>query len=328
MDRANYPGTVYIDLLEQVSDGVSFVNTARRITYWNSGAARLTGFTAEEVLGRRCSSGVLRHVDDRGRELCQSSCALAAVMDDGVPSRVDTYLLHKDGHRVAVTIRGHALTDPDGRIVGLAEVFSLRTSNPYADLERRGFSASEDPVTGLPARRLGEFHLASLVAAVAAGEASLGVLFVDVDEFKVVNDTHGHQAGDRVLRMVGRSMATALRRGDLPIRWGGEEFVALMPGSDAGGLSAAAERVRMLVENSWLEHTGTKLQVTVSVGATLARPDDSPEELVDRADQLMYRSKRAGRNRITADPEVVPVRVDLRADPEDDEGPALDPRGM
>ncbi|HYO86585.1 MAG TPA: diguanylate cyclase [Dermatophilaceae bacterium] len=301
MDRANYPGTVYMDLLEQVSDGVSFVNSARRITYWNTGAARLTGFTAEEVLGRRCSAGVLRHVDERGKEFCQSDCVLAAVMDDGLPSMADTYLLHKDGHRVAVTIRGHALTDPDGRIVGVAEVFSLRTSSPYADLERRGLNSSDDPVTGMPARRLGDFHLASLLAAVAAGEAALGVLFVDVDEFKGVNDTHGHQAGDRVLRMVGRSMATALRRGDLPIRWGGEEFVALMPGADAAGLTAAAERVRVLVENSWLEHAGTRLQVTVSVGATLARPDDSPEELVDRADRLMYQSKRAGRNRVTTD---------------------------
>ena len=301
MDRANYPGTVYMNLLEQVSDGVSFVNTARRITYWNSGAARLTGFTAEEVLGLRCSTGVLRHLDARGRELCQGNCALAAVMDDGLPTAVDTYLLHKDGHRVAVTIRGHPLTDPDGRVVGIAEVFSLRTNSPYADLERRGLNTSDDPVTGLPARRLGDFHLTSLLAAVAAGDAALGVLFADIDEFKVINDTHGHHAGDRVLRMVARSMATALRRADLPIRWGGEEFVALMPGADAAGLTAAAERVRMLVENSWLDYAGTRLQVTVSVGATLARPNDSPEELVERADQLMYQSKRAGRNRVTVD---------------------------
>lgn len=66
MDRANYPGAVYIDLLEQVSDGVYFINTGRRITYWNSGAARITGYTAEEVLGRRCSDGLLRHIDDSG----------------------------------------------------------------------------------------------------------------------------------------------------------------------------------------------------------------------------------------------------------------------
>lgn len=301
MDRATYPGTVYVDLLEQVADGVYFVNTARRITYWNTGAIALTGYTAAEVLGRRCSAGLLRHVDDAGCALCQDGCPLAAVMGDGQPRTAEVYLHHKDGHRVAVTVRGHALTDPDGRIVGCAELFTVRPNSPYADLGRRSPSNSDDPVTGLPARHLGERHLATLTASVTAGQDSLGVIFVDVDHFKAVNDSHGHRAGDRVLRMVGRSMATALRRGDLPARWGGEEFVALLPGVDAAGLVAAAERIRMLVANSWMDYAGTKLRVTVSIGATLARPGESPGDLVDRADRLMYQSKNGGRNRVTTD---------------------------
>ncbi len=301
VDRAIYPGSVYIALLEQVSDGVFFVNSAGRITYWNTGATQLTGYTSQEVLGRRCSSDLLRHVDDAGCQVCQSSCLVAAVMGDGMPRTAEVYLHHKDGHRVAVTVRGHPLSDPQGRIVGSAEVFSVRLNSPYADLERRGSNRPDDPVTGLPARRLGEFHLATLAAAVAAGEATFGVIFVDVDHFKVVNDTHGHRVGDQVLRMVGRSMATALRRGDLPIRWGGEEFLALLPGADAAGLTAAAERIRMLVATSWLDHDGTRLRVTVSLGATLATPGESPADLVERADQLMYRSKAAGRNQVTTD---------------------------
>jgi diguanylate cyclase (GGDEF)-like protein/PAS domain S-box-containing protein len=309
VDSATYPGSVYVDLLEQVSDGVYFVNTARRITYWNTGAVQLTGYTPEEVLGRRCSSGLLRHVDDTGCELCQTGCPLAAVMADGSPRSADVYLHHKDGHRVAVTVRGHPLTDPDGRIVGSAEVFSVRPNSSYADFGRRSVTSSEDPVTGLPARRLGEFHLATLAAAVTAGDATLGMIFVDVDHFKAINDTHGHRAGDQVLRMVGRSMATALRRGDLPIRWGGEEFLALLPGADARGLAAAAERVRMLVANSWLDHAGTRLRVTVSLGTTLARPGESPADLVERADRLMYQSKRAGRNQVTTDTDPGPVQI-------------------
>lgn len=301
MDSANYPGTVYVDLLEQVSDGVYLVNTARQIMYWNTGAARLTGYAAEEVLGRACSSALQHNVDDAGCELCQSGCPFAAVMADGMSRSGDVYLHHKDGHRVAVTIRGHALTDPAGRIIGTAEVFKERPNSSQADLGRRGPHSADDPVTGLPVRSLGEFHLATLAAAVDAGEATLGLIFADVDHFKAINDNHGHIAGDQVLRMVGRSLATALRRGDVPIRWGGEEFVALLPGVDGAGLAAAAERVRTLVANSWLDHADTKLQVTVSVGATLAVPGDSPKDLIERADRLMYRSKDAGRNRVTTD---------------------------
>lgn len=304
MDSAKYPGPVFVDLLEQVSDGVYFVNTGGRITYWNAGARQITGYTAEEVLGRRCSMGLLRHVDESGQVLCGTTCPLAAVMMDGRPRTADVYLHHKDGHRVAVTVNGSALTDPDGRIVGSAEVFSIRTDNSYADLERRAPARSDDPVTGLPGRRLGELHLATLTAAVTADEASLGVVFVDLDHFKAVNDTHGHRTGDRVLRMVGRSMASALRRGDLAIRWGGEEFIAVLPGVGPDGLASAAERIRMLVASSWLDAPTGRLKVTASVGATMARAGESPDALVDRADQLMYAAKRAGRNRVALDPQL------------------------
>lgn len=301
MDSAKYPGAVYVDLLEQVSDGVYFVNADRRITYWNAGATRITGYRAEEVLGRRCSEGLLRHVDEEGRVLCGSGCPLVAVAADGQPRSAEVYLHHKDGHRVAVTVHGRPLVDPQDRIVGSAEVFQVRANSPYADLERRSTSSSDDPVTGLPLRRMGELYLATLTAAVADGETRLGVAFLDIDRFKSVNDAHGHTVGDRVLRMVGRSMATALRRGDVAVRWGGEEFVALLPGVEGPGLAVAAERIRMLVGSSWLDTSGGRLRVTVSVGATLARVGEAPGQLIERADRLMYQSKRAGGNRVSTD---------------------------
>jgi diguanylate cyclase (GGDEF)-like protein len=101
--------------------------------------------------------------------------------------------------------------------------------------------------------------------------------------------------------MVGQSLVNGLRRGDIPVRWGGEEFLALLPGTDEAGLAATAERVRMLVENSWIQKGETQVRVTVSVGATMAVPTESADDLVDRADGLMYSSKRSGRNRVTVD---------------------------
>jgi len=95
----------YQDLLDQISDGVYFVTLDRRITYWNGGAERITGYGAHEVLGHRCSEGILRHVDDTGQQLCLHGCPLAAVMKDGRPREAHLYLHHKDGHRVPVTVR-------------------------------------------------------------------------------------------------------------------------------------------------------------------------------------------------------------------------------
>jgi diguanylate cyclase (GGDEF)-like protein len=222
-------------------------------------------------------------------------------MKDGRPREARVYLHHKDGHRVPVHVRGQSLRDPAGKIVGSVEVFSSRVANPYAGERRVRRDDSLDPVTGLPPRRFGELHLQTLMRAVSERESTLGVLYIDADHFKDVNDTFGHKTGDEVLRMVGQSLANGLRRGDIPVRWGGEEFLALLPGTDRAGLHAAAERVRMLSENSWIQKGDAQVRVTISVGATMAIPAETPEDLVDRADRFMYASKRAGRNRVTTD---------------------------
>ena len=291
----------YQDLLDQMSDGVYFVTLDRRISYWNGGAERITGYSAQEVLGHSCAEGILRHVNGAGRQLCLQGCPLLAVMEDGKPRQAHVYLHHKDGQRVPVMVRGQALRDPDGEIVGSVEVFSNREVNPYAGRRQNRKDDSLDSVTGLGTRRFGELHLQTLMQAVSEQSTTLGVLYVDADHFKDVNDTFGHKTGDAVLRMVSQSLVNGLRRGDIPVRWGGEEFLALLPGTDEAGLAAAAERVRMLVENSWIQQGETQVRVTVSVGATMAVPAESPDVLADRADRLMYTSKRDGRNRVTTD---------------------------
>jgi diguanylate cyclase (GGDEF)-like protein/PAS domain S-box-containing protein len=291
----------YQELLDEISDGVYFVGGDRRITYWNRGAERITGYGADEVLGHSCAEGILRHVDDKGRQLCLHGCPLAAVMKDGEPREAPVFLHHKDGHRLPVTVRGQALRDPDGEIVGSVEVFSPRGANPYADLRRIRKDDAMDSVTGLAPRRFGELTLQTLTRAVTEKATTLGVLYIDADHFKDVNDTFGHKTGDQVLRMVGQSIVNALRRGDVPVRWGGEEFLALLPGIDEVSLHATAERVRMLAENSWIQKGEVQVRVTVSVGATMATPAEAPDDLVDRADAFMYASKRGGRNRVTTD---------------------------
>ncbi|OIQ81512.1 putative diguanylate cyclase YegE [mine drainage metagenome] len=291
----------YQDILDQISDGVYFVTRDRHITYWNGGAQRITGFDAGDVLGHSCAEGILRHVNDAGRQLCVHGCPLAGVMKDGLPRETHIYLHHKDGHRVPVTVRGHPLRNSDGKVVGAVEVFSPRVANMYAGRRSTDNDDQMDPVTGLPPRRLGELHLRTLMGAVAERSTTLGVLFIDADHFKAINDTFGHKAGDDVLRMVAQSTANGLRHGDIPVRWGGEEFLVMLPGIDQRGLDATAERVRMLVENSWIQRGAVQARVTVSIGATLAVPTESTDELLDRSDRLMYASKNAGRNRVTTD---------------------------
>ena len=180
-----------------------------------------------------------------------------------------------------------------------------------AELERtreklRNLS-NKDPLTGLANRRLFEkAYKAEWRRAKRAGE-SLALLMADIDNFKIYNDTYGHQAGDECLRQVARAMARMGRReGDLVARYGGEEFVVVLPNTDLAGARALAAEMRLAVEKLGLKHKNspTLPVVTVSVGATAGRVAEgiTPEEALAAADECLYQAKGAGRNRVCSRP--------------------------
>ena len=161
--------------------------------------------------------------------------------------------------------------------------------------------SSLDPLTNLPNRRSMETSIAARMAETRRYDVTFGVLFVDIDRFKAVNDAHGHETGDQVLRLVAKTLARSLRPFDVCGRWGGEEFLAIILNVDTLQLEVVAERVRALIAQTRIPLGGDHMSVTASIGGTLAQAGDSLESLVDRADRAMYASKMAGRNRITLD---------------------------
>lgn len=299
------PPVLADDLLDRLFDGVYFVDRQRHITYWNSGAERISGFARQEVTGSCCSDNLLRHVDGDGRELCRDGCPLAAAVDDGHPRDAGAFLHHKLGHRVPVSVRVSPIRDHGGEIVGAVEIF-CDNSTPQQILEEYEKLKQEvylDRLTGVGNRSYGEMVLGTRIFDLQQHGIPFGVLFMDIDHFKEVNDRYGHPVGDRVLAMAARTISTSLRKIDVVVRWGGEEFVVILPGATATVAQAVAERVRILVQTSFISVAGASLNVTVSIGAAMARPDDTSATVVSRADALMYRSKQQGRNRVSAEVE-------------------------
>lgn len=294
----------YQDILDHLYDGVYFVDRDRVITYWNRGAARISGYGADEVVGRSCGDGVLNHVTANGVALCQNGCPLTATMADGNPREADVFLHHADGHRVPVLVRCAPLRDASGAIVGAVESFSADRGMRTARTELRALrqQVHTDALTEVGNRAFLEGRLRALVAeATHHGASDAAIALIDIDRFKSVNDTHGHDAGDRVLRMVASTLKASLRATDTIGRWGGEEFLVLFDDvADDASLTAACEKVRHLVAWSRLDlGDGASISVTLSLGATHVRMDDTPETVVARADALMYRSKEEGRDRVT-----------------------------
>ena len=161
--------------------------------------------------------------------------------------------------------------------------------------------AITDALTGLYNRRYLDSHLAALVERAGEKKGDLSLLIIDIDYFKKVNDTHGHDAGDEILREFATRIRRNLRALDLPCRFGGEEFVIVMPETDYGIASIVAERLRTkIARDPFAIHGGAEfVDVTISVGAAYILHDgDTPESLLKRADNALYRAKAEGRNRV------------------------------
>jgi len=292
----------YKDIIDNLYDGVYFVDRDRVITYWNKGAERITGYSAAQALGRACRDNLLNHVTSNGVQLCLTNCPLAAVMVDGREREAEVFVHHADGHRVPIVIRASPMRDRNGEIIGAIESFSNNASAIEARSKLRELrrTVGTDALTGVGNRKYLERRLSGLIAGYEGGANPAGLLFIDVDHFKQVNDTYGHNTGDEVLRMVATTLRLALRATDTVGRWGGEEFIAILYDlQNREDLRSAAEKVRFLVECSRLDRGSQGLSVTVSIGGALLLPGDTPESLVDRADELMYHSKRSGRNCVT-----------------------------
>ena len=296
----------YNSILENLYEGIYFVDVDRTITFWNKGAELITGFYSDEIIGKHCNDNILNHVDENGNKLCLSGCPLHKSLMDGEERNAVVFLHHKDGHRVKIHTNITPLVE-NGKIIGGIEVFrEISENKPLMMEEKESYSKEElkvialhDQLTGIPNRRYAESFLNAKINEYKDLGIALGLIFGDIDNFGNFNNTYGHELGDKVLKTVSNTMLNAIRKNDLIGRWGGEEFLVILPAIDYDELEKNAEKIRMLVENSILRENGAELHITISLGATMIKKEDYLQSLVKRADDLMYESKKSGKNRVT-----------------------------
>jgi diguanylate cyclase (GGDEF)-like protein/PAS domain S-box-containing protein len=289
---------IYRDILDNMYDGVYFVDEHRRITYWNSGAERISGYSASEVIGRSCAENLLMHVDAKGHRLCKRGCPLAKTLEDGKTREVSIYLHHSEGYRLPVLVRDTPIRDEKGQITGAVEVFSdnttmIETLERVKTLSQQAFI---DPLTGIGNRRYIENEIQDCLSGLKHHGVTCGILFIDLDHLKTINDTFGHDLGDEALKLAVKTIRDNMRATDAIGRWGGDEFIAFLRGVTADQLFHITDKIRSLVESSSLETPMGPLTLTVSIGATMVSVQDTPETLQKRVDNLLYGGKNAGRN--------------------------------
>ena len=292
-------------ILDAISDGVYVTGQDRTVVYWSAGAERITGYAADDVVGRRCDDGILAHTDLTGSRLCASGCPLQDCMDTGVEHSIsEVFLKRKDGERLAVYVKT-TVFEVEGRKYGVeifGELESVAGKELTSRIQELSDSAVSDPLTGLFNRRYLDAALAQHFAMFKRMGRRYGVIQMDIDTLKAINDRLGHAAGDSAIRFVAAIISDNAREMDIAARYGGDEFVLICSLAAADDLTVYGRRlVRLIHDSRFAPAEDAGLRVTVSAGGSLVADDDPSERAgLARADAAMYRAKRRGRDEFDA----------------------------
>lgn len=284
------------EFLDNLIIGAYIVDKDRRILYWNRASEEISGFKADEVVGSSCFDDILDHRDQDGNKLCTSDeqCPLVLSMNKKQVIQKHVFLKTKQGTRLPVRV----VTIPaikNRQVIGAIEIFEIEKEPSTLEvlINRLSEKALTDSLTGILNKEAIIEEVRKAIQLKKKLNISSSIIFFDIDDFKKINDHHGHQTGDEVLKRIADTVNSNLRTSDSFGRYGGEEFLVVALKSDAGLAFKLAERIRNLISMIRV----ADLEVTVSLGVTEIRADDSVEYLINRADQAMYKAKSLGKNR-------------------------------
>jgi diguanylate cyclase (GGDEF)-like protein/PAS domain S-box-containing protein len=284
------------DLLSYVvqSTGDAIVTEALdgTITSWNRGAEQLYGYPADEAIGQPIGLIEPSHRAGEQQKILQTLLAGASI------DNFETEGIRNDGSVIALSLTVSPVTDANGRIVSTA-IIARDTTERVRYEERLRQMADHDQLTGLLNRRRFDEQLKRELARAGRYEAHTAVLSIDIDNFKSINDSAGHAAGDAVLVQVARVLTNRFRLTDVVARLGGDEFAVLLSAVGVAEARAAAEDLLAEIRNSPATYGGKPFRISASIGVTAFESDDATAgEVLVNADLAMYAAKASGRDRV------------------------------
>ena len=288
-------------VLNQVQDAVVWLDKDRKIVYWNKAAEQVSGREASSVLGKACHEEPVLFADFGGVNICRDKCPVAMTLKDGAPRTLDVYLHHKEGFRTPATLRIIPVFKDDGEIIGAVETFSStapKVTLPLglSELEKMGLIETE---TGIPSKQYLDMTLNTRIGEFQKYGLAFGLIYVDVDNYGKILEKHGRFNASKIVRTVARTLHKNVRFFDIVGRWSTEEFLVVLLNIDEGRLDIVANKLRLLVSDSYITTETGMLNATVSMGASLVLRYDTVESLVKRSEQLMMHSKWLGKNRVS-----------------------------
>jgi len=235
----------------------------------------------------------LKYVDDRGVSVCGGECLAVKSMNDGCMHSMEVYVHHKEGHRVPILVHVSPIKNSQGQVIGAVEDLCDNSSkaaytHKIEELEK---CALVDPHTGLMKKRGLEMNLRSVVGVMHRYGWTYGVIYIDIDEFERINEMHGRDVGDSVLKMIAKTLQNSVRATDVVGRWEDDAFMVIAANVNEDQLNRIANKIRVLVEQSGFSVGADIICVTASVCATVVRSNDTVATLFERIGKLMEHNK-------------------------------------
>jgi len=288
-------------VLDQVQDAVVWLDKDRKIVFWNKSAEQISGREASAVLGKSCVEVAPLFADFGGASICRDKCPVAMTLKDGAPRTLDVYLQHKEGFRMPATLRIIPVFKDSGEIIGAVETFfsaAPKVTIPLglSELEKMGLVETE---TGIPSKQYLDMTLKTRIEEFQNYGLPFGLIYVDIDNYGKILEKHGRFNSGKIVRTVARTLHKNIRFFDIVGRWSTEEFLVVLLNIDDSRLDIVANKLRLLVSESYITTETGMLSTTVSMGASLVLRYDTIESLIKRSEQLMMHSKWLGRNRVS-----------------------------
>lgn len=275
--------------LDATQDAVMIANAQGEIEFVNHGFEFITGYSRVEALGQ--NPAMLKS----GEHTEAFYARLWAAIQSGQTFRAVFINRHKHGHLIHCEETVSPIRDAGGAVTHFVSVIRDQTARAHTEQTLRE-QATRDPLTDLLNRRAGEWQLERAFLAAREGLKPFCLIMADVDHFKAINDTFGHPAGDQVLQRVAGVLRTGVRATDSVVRWGGEEFLLVLPYCEQAAALLQAERLRERVADAKQGEVG---RVTVSMGVAELQRGETLASLIERVDHALYQAKHAGRNQVS-----------------------------
>jgi diguanylate cyclase (GGDEF)-like protein/PAS domain S-box-containing protein len=300
-------------LLDNMHDAVIFVDAGLRVLQWNHGAERLTGIAGSGIRQRPWSPGLLNLHNEKGEPIGEDDCPVQGAIRSGVQSLRRLSIRGRNGRSIPVDTHTLAVVDNDGTTFGA--VLLLHDASSEISLEERCQSlhekATKDPLTQVANRAELDCVHEAFIRHHRQHRLPCSLMICDLDKFKLVNDTYGHQAGDEAIKSLATVLKNSCRPGDLVARYGGEEFVMLFADCDNTTAARRAEQIRQTLSRICQPRLEGR-SITASFGVTEIQAGDTAETMLRRADRALLMAKAKGRNTV----------VQLGSGPDDQSEPA------